>query len=107
MGVSYLHRFQRCILPLTDSKSVKEVHASDQPYQFIALPFDLHGSHEGNKIDCLTKGLKDPPIPRRLVRQSQIPPDLSPAYTNSSSNLSGVRLVSKHGEVRTGNQASL
>ena len=42
------------------------------------------------------KGYKDPPEPRRLVGKSQIP--------DSSSYLSGVRLVGKHGEIRTGPQ---
>ena len=36
--------------------------------------------------------------------QSQIPPNLSPAYTESSSYMSGFRLVGKHGEIRAGPQ---
>ena len=39
------------------------------------------GSGEGGHTDCLTKGYKNPPVPRRLVCQIQIPPNLSPAYT--------------------------
>ena len=43
-GVGYLHRFQGCILPHTNSQSVQEVHAFSHPgwsYQFKALPFGL------------------------------------------------------------------
>ena len=32
---------------------------------------------------AIHKGYKDPPVPRRLVGESQIPPSLSPAYTGS------------------------
>ena len=56
---------------------------------------------------CLTTGYNDPPVPRQPVDQSQIPPILASAYTNSSSNLSRVRLVGKHGEIGTGPQTSL
>ena len=38
---------------------------------------------------------------------SESDPNLSPAYTNSSSYMSGVRLVGQHGEIRTGPQISL
>ena len=53
----------------------------------------IHRSGEGGQTVCITKGYKNPPVPRRLFGQSKIPSNLSPAYTNSSSNLSGVRLV--------------
>ena len=43
-----------------------------------------------------------PPVPRRLVSQSQIPPNLSPAYTDTGSSLSGPRLASQHREIRAG-----
>ena len=50
---------------------------------------------------------KNPPVPRQLVGQREIRPNLSPAYTNSGSSLSGVRLVGQQGEIRTGPQTSL
>ena len=48
---------------------------------------------------------KDPPVPRRLVGPGQIPPNLSPAYINTSSSVSGPSLASKFGKIRTGPQA--
>ena len=43
----------------------------------------------------------------RLVGQRQMSLNLSPAYTNSSSPVSEVRLASKHGKVRTGPHTSV
>ena len=34
------------------------------------------------KLMAIHKG-KDPPVPRRLVGESQVPPTLSPAYPNA------------------------
>ena len=90
-----------------------QLHIQGQSYQFKALPFGLPTDHTPmdftvvQKDVKLTKGYKNPPVPGRLVGQSQIPPNLSPAYTDSSSYLSGVRLVSQHREIGTGPQTSL
>ena len=43
-----------------------------------------------------------PPLPRRLVDQNQVPPYLSPAYTDFGSFLSRVRLAGEQGEIITG-----
>ena len=67
----------------------------------------VHGGGERGQTDCLTKEYKNLPVPRQLVGQSQIPPNVSLAYTNSSTYLSGVRLFGQHEEVRTGLQASI
>ena len=42
----------------------------------------------------------------RLDGPGQIPPNLSPTYTNTSSALSGPRLASKPGKITTGPQVS-
>ena len=47
---------------------------------------------------------KNPPVPRRLVGESQIPTNLSPAHTDPSNSLSGIGLASKQRQVRTGAQ---
>ena len=51
------------------------------------------------------KRYNNPPV--RLLGQNHNPPSLSLSYPGSSSYLSGVGLVAKHGEIRTGPQASL
>ena len=66
---------------------------SDIPIQSTAL-WSVHSTHgvhshsKGGETDGHTHGYKNPPVPRRLVGESQIPPGLSPAYTGSSENVS-------------------
>ena len=115
--VGHVHIFLGCLLPHTSSKLVQEVPALSCPGSVLPVPsttlwsvHSFHGAHggvKGGQTNCLTKGYKNPPVTRRLVGKSQIQPNLSPAYTNSSSYLSGVRLVGQRGEIRTGPQASL
>ena len=56
------------------------------------------------QADGFTEEYKDPPVPRRLVRQSQVPPYLSPAYTDLGSFLSRTWLARGQGEFRTGSK---
>ena len=102
-GVGHLHGFQGRILPHTNSKSVQEEHAFSHPG--LVLPVQsytlwpvhsTHGVRSGGQrcqTDGFIEGYKDPPVPRRLVGQSQVPPYLSPAYTNPSSSLSRARVA--------------
>ena len=56
-----------------------------------------HGVHDSDQrgiTDDFTERYRDPPVPRRLVGPYQIPPNLSPACTDTSSYLSESRLVS-------------
>ena len=46
----------------------------------------------------------DPPVPRRLVGESQIPPSLSPTYSGTSKNLSKLGWLVN---IRAGSQTSL
>ena len=111
-GVGHLHRLQGRILPHTNSQSVQEVHAFSQPGSVLPVqsptlrPFhSTQGVHSGGQrgqTDGITEGYKNPPVPRRLVGESHIPPNLSPAYTDLGSSLSRVRLAGEQGEVRTG-----
>ena len=52
--------------------------------RFVHSAFGVHRDTEGGKIDGHTQGFKKPPVPRRLVGESQIPPGLSPTYTRTS-----------------------
>ena len=65
------------------------------------------GVYSDNKseIDNYTQGYKNPPVPRRLVGESQFRPSLSPACTGFSTNVPGPRLTGKFGQIRTGIQA--
>ena len=64
-----------------------------------------HGVHSGGQrgqTDGLTKGYKNPPVPRRLVGESFIPQYLPPAYTDLGDSVSGPRLAGEQGKIRTG-----
>ena len=80
-------------------------HVQDQS-QFKALwsVLSIYGVHSGGQrgqTDGLTEGYKNPPVPRRLVGESHVPPNLSPAYTDLGSSLSRTRVAGERGEVRT------
>ena len=93
------------------SKKYMRFHVQDKSYQFKALPFRLSTAPIEftvvAKIDGFTEGYKDPPVPRRLVGQSQVPPYLSPGYTNLGSPLSRAWLVGEQGEISTGSKTDL
>ena len=73
-GVGHIHRFQRRILPHTNSQSVQEVHAfspsgSVLPVQSPSLwpvhsPHGVHSGHQRGQTHGTSKGYKDPPVPR-------------------------------------------
>ena len=115
--MGYLSRLQGCLLPYPNTGTIQEISqiscpGSELPIQSIAFRsvHSTHGGHcvsKGGETDGHTQRYKDPPIPRRLVGESQLPPGLSSAYTNFSENVSRVRLAGEHGQVRTGTQASL
>ena len=97
-GVGHVNRLQGHLLPHTNTGTVQEISEiscprSDIPVQSLALwsvdsTLGVHGSGKGGKTDGHTQGYKDPPVPRRLVGESYIPPGLSPAHPRSSTNLS-------------------
>ena len=65
---------------------------SDIPVQSTAFrsvhsTHGVHCSSRGVKTDGHTQGYNNPPVPSRLVGESQIPPGLSPEYSRSSENM--------------------
>ena len=111
-GVGYLHRLQGCILQYTNSQSVQEVHAFSHPGSVLPVQsptlwpvhstYGVHSGGQRGQTDGFTERYKNPPVPRRLVGESHIPPNLSPTYTDLGSSLSRTRLAGEQGEVRTG-----
>ena len=115
-GVGHLNRFQGGLLPYTNTGTVQEISeiscpGSDIPIQSTAL-WSVHstlGVHcsKGGETDGHTQGYKNPPVPRRLVGESYIPPGLSPAHSRSSENMPRTRLAGEFGKVRTGTKTDL
>ena len=108
--VGNLHRFHGCILPHTNSQSVQELHAFSHPGSVLPVQsttlwsvHSTYGVHSGGQTDGFTEGCKNPPVPRRLVGENHIPPNLSPAYTDLGSSLSRTRSAGEQ-EVGTGSK---
>ena len=116
-GVGHLNRFQGHLLPYTNTGTVQEISqiscpGSDLPVQSSAFrsvhsTLGVHCSSKTGETDGRTQGYKDPPVPRRLVGEGQIPPGLSPAYSGSSENMPRTKLDGEFGKVRTGTKADL
>ena len=116
-GVGDLNRLQGRLLSYPHTGTIQEIsdiscRGSDVPVQSSALwsvhsTYGVHCGSKGGETDGHTQGYKNPPVPRRLVGESQVPPNLSPAYPSSSDNVSRPRLVGECGEFRTGAQTSL
>ena len=116
-GVGHLNRFQGCLLPYSDTGTVQEISdiscpGSDIPIQSTTFrsvysTLGVYCNSKGSETDGHTQGYKDPPVPRRLVGESQIPPGLSPTYSRSSENMPRTRLAGEFGKIGTGAQADL
>ena len=115
--MGYLDRFQGRLLPYTNTGTVQEISevscpGSDIPVQSTVFrsvhsTHGVHCSSKGVETDGHTQGYKNPPVPRRLVEESQIPPGLSLEYSRSSENMPRTRLAGELVEIITGTQASL
>ena len=117
-GVGNLSRLQGCLLPFTNTGTVQEISKISCPgHCFLPVQgtafWSVHSAHgvhclgKGGETDGHTQGYKNPPVPRRLVGQSQIPPNLSPAHPNLSQDVPGSRLAGELRKIRTGAQTSL
>ena len=114
--VGNLHRLQGCLFPRSHTGTVKEILEISRPGTDLSVqssplrPINSsHGVHchsKGGKTYGHSEGYKAPPIPRRLVGESHLPPGLSPAYTRPSTNVQGFRLAGEHREVGIGTQTN-
>ena len=114
-GMGHVNRLQRRLLSYTNTGTVQEIPeiscpGSDLPIKSTAL-WSVHsalGVHCGSKrgeTDGHTQGYKDLPVHRRLVGESQVPPNLSPAYPNASENVPRSWLAGECRKIRAGTQA--
>ena len=116
-GVGDLNRFQGCLLPYTNTRAIQEIPEISCPganisiqstaFRSVNSPPGVHGCSKGGKTNGHTHGYKNPPVPRRLVGQSHIPPGLLSTYSGSGSFMSKSRLVGEPGQVGTGTETSL
>ena len=110
-----LRRLQGRLLPHSNTGTVQEVSqisypGADLPVQSTAVPSvnRSHGVHyysKGGEADGYSQRYKDPPVPRRLVGESHIPPGLSPAYADPNKNVPTSRLAGECRKVGAETQA--
>ena len=82
------------LLPYTYTRTIQEMPEISHPrsgipvqgpaIRFVHRTFGVHRDTKGGEIDGHTQGFKKPPVPRRRVGESQIPPGVSPTYTGTS-----------------------
>ena len=116
-GMGNVGGLQGCLFPHTDTETVPEIPqisgpGPNLPVQSSSLwsihsTHGIHCNHKGSEANGHAQGYKNPPVPRRLVSKSQIPPGLSPTYSDTGKNMPGSRLVSEFGKIRAGTQTSL
>ena len=116
-GMGHLNRLQRRLLPHTNTGTIQKISEisrprSDIPIQGPALwsvhsTFGVHSGSQGSKANGHIQGYKDPPVPRRLVGESQVPPSLSPAYQGPAEIMSRPGLDSQLRKIRAGTETSL
>ena len=116
-GMGNVGGLQGCLFPHTDTETVPEIPqisgpGPNLPVQSSSLwsihsTHGIHCNHKGSEANGHAQGYKNPPVPRRLVSKSQIPPGLSPTYSDTGKNMPGPRLVSEFGKIRAGTQTSL
>ena len=115
--MGHIHRLQGRLFPYTNTGTVQEISQilfprSDIPVQGFAFwPLNsIHGIHCGSKggeTNGHSPGYKNPPVPRRRVGESQVPPYLSPAHLDYSEFVPGPGMGSEHREIRAGTKRSL
>ena len=115
--VGHLSRLQRCLLSHTDTGTIQKISTfscpgPDLPVQSIAFR-SVHSSHgvhcisQRGETDGHTQGYKNPPVPRRLVGESQISTPLSLTYPTPGPDVPKPRLAGESREIRAGTQTSI
>ena len=112
-----LHRLQGHLFPHSNTGTVQEMpkisrpdadlSIQSSPFRLIHSSDGIHCHSQGGEIDGHSKGYKDPPVPRRLVGESHIPPGMSPTYPNLTGDVPGPRLVGEHRKVGVRPKANL
>ena len=115
--VGHLSRLQRCLLSHTDTGTIQKSSTfscpgPDLPVQSIAFrpvhsAHGVHGISQRGETDGHTQGYKNPPVPRRLVGESQISTPLSPTHPTPGQDVPEPRLAGESREIRTGTQTSI
>ena len=106
--VGNLHRLQGRLFPHSNTGTVQEILEISCPGPDLSIQSStVWPVHSALGVHCHSKEVKlmaiqkGPPVPRRLVGESHIPPGMPPAYTGFSENVPGSWLDGEHRKVGT------
>ena len=101
----------------TNTRTIQEIPTISCPGPDLSVQgtalWSVHSAHgvhcvsKRGETDGHTPGYKDPPVPRRLVGESQVLSNLSPAHPKLNQNMPGTRLAGESRKIRTGTQTGL
>ena len=116
-GMGHIHRLSGRLFPYSNTGTIQEIFEISRPRANIPIqgpavrpvhsPLGVYCGRKGGETDGHTQGYKNPPVPRRLVGEIQIPQNLSPPYPSPDQNVPGPRLAGEFGEIRAGTQTDL
>ena len=116
-GMGHIHRLSGRLFPYPNTGTIQEIFEISRPRANIPVQgpairtvhstLGVYCGRKGSETDGHTQGYKNPPVPRRLVGEIQIPQNLSPAYPNPNQNVPGPRLAGEFREIRAGTQTDL
>ena len=116
-GMGHIYRLSGRLFPYSNTGTIQEIFEISRPRANIPIqgpavrpvhsPLGVYCGRKGGETDGHTQGYKNPPVPRRLVGEIQIPQNLSPPYPSPDQNVPGPRLAGEFGEIRAGTQTDL
>ena len=116
-GMGHIHRLSGRLFPYSNTGTIQEIFEISRPRANIPVQgpavWTVHSTlgvycgRKGGETDAHTQGYKNPPVPRRLVGEIQIPQNLSPTYPNPDQNVPGPRLAGEFRKIRAGTQTDL
>ena len=87
------------------SRKRADLSIQSSAFRTVHSTLRVHCDSKGGTADGHTQGYKNPPVPRQLVGEGNIPPGLSPAYTSTSRNVPETGMASERRKVGIGAQA--
>ena len=112
-GVGHLNRLQGRLLHIPIQEQSRKYFTpraghnnSSTTLWSVHSTLGVHCNSKGGETDGHAQGYKNPPVPRRLVGEGQIPPGLFPTYSGPSKNVPRSRLAGEYRKVRAGAQTS-
>ena len=116
-GMGHIRRLSGCLFPYSNTGTIQEIFEISRPRANIPVQgsavrtvhstLGVYCGRKGGETDGHTQGYKNPPVPRRLVGEGQIPRNLSPPYPSHDQNVPEPRVAGEFRKIRAGTQTDL